>query len=152
MDIDILAPFEKILEDVVNSAPTVLGFIVFVLIAFFAIKIFLWIIRKALSKTNIDQWSEKLSETEIFGDTTVNVVLTKVILGVLKWFLIIIFVMAGSEMFGLTVVSGAIKSFFSYLPRLITALLIFVAGVYVGTTVKKQLTLCLNLLKFLEET
>ena len=137
MNIDILAPFRQILEDVVNSLPKMLGFIGFVIIAFLATKVFLWVVRKGLSKTNIDRWSEKLNETEIFGNTTVNIVLTNVILGVIKWFLIIVFIMAGSEMFGLTAVSDAIKSFFAYLPKLLTALVIFVAGVYVGTTVKK---------------
>ncbi len=61
------------------------------------------------------------------------------ILGVLKWFLILVFVLAGSGIFGLTAVSDGISSFFSYLPRLLTALGIFVAGVYVGTVVKKSI-------------
>jgi len=139
LKIDILAPFQKILEDVVASLPKVLGFIGFVLVAWLFIKIFLWIIKKGLSKTKIDTWSEKLSETEIFGDTTINIVLTKVILGVLKWFLILVFVMAGSGIFGLTAVSDGISSFFSYLPKLLTALAIFVSGVYVGTMVKNSI-------------
>ena len=116
-----------------------LGFIAFVIVAWLIIKLFLWIIRKALSKTKIDEWSKKLSETKIFGDTTINVVLTKVILGVLKWFLILVFVMAGSGIFGLDVVSDGVRSFFAYLPRLLTALGIFVVGVYVGTVVKKAI-------------
>lgn len=139
LKIDILAPFQKILEDVVESLPKVMGFIGFVIVAWIFIKVFLWIIKKALNKTKIDTWSEKLSETEIFGDTTINVVLTKVILGVLKWFLILVFVMAGTGIFGLTAVSEGISGFFSYLPKLLTALAIFVAGVYVGTIVKNSI-------------
>jgi len=136
---DILAPFQKIFADIINSLPTVAGFIGFVIFAWLFIKIFLYVLRKILAKTNIDQWSEKLSETKIFGDSTINVVLTKVILNVLKWFLVMIFVMAGSEMFGLTAVSNGLKSFFAYLPKLITALGIFVGGAYLGTMVKKAI-------------
>lgn len=139
LKIDLLAPFEKIFEDVVNSLPTVLGFVAFVIISWIFIKVFLYIVRKALSKTKIDEWSKKLNETEIFGNTTINIVLTNVILGVLKWFLILVFVMAGSGIFGLTAVSEGISSFFAYLPKLLTALGIFVAGVYVGTMVKKAI-------------
>ena len=137
LKIDLLAPFQRIFEDVVDSLPTVLGFIAFIIISWLFIKVFLYIVKKALSKTKIDEWSKKLNETEIFGNSTINIVLTKVILGVLKWFLILVFVMAGSGIFGLTVVSEGISSFFAYLPRLLTALGIFVAGVYVGTMVKK---------------
>ena len=139
LQIDIIAPFKKVLDDIITSLPTVLGFITFVIVAWIIIKIFLWIVRKVLSKTKIDKWSEKLSETEIFGNTTINVVLTKVILGILKWFLILVFVMAGSGIFGLEIVSDAISSFFAYLPKLLTALAIFVAGIYVGTIVKKAI-------------
>ncbi len=140
LKIDVLAPFQKILEDVVASLPTVLGFIAFVIVSWIILKVFLWIVKKALSKTKIDTWSEKLSKTEIFGNTAINIKFTKVILGILKWFLILVFVMAGAGIFGLTAVSDAISSFFSYLPRLLTALGIFVAGVYVGTLVKKSIS------------
>ena len=137
LQIDIVAPFKQILEDIVASLPKVLGFIGFVLISWIFIKIFLWLIRKALNKTKIDEWSKKLNETEIFGNTTINIVLTNVVLGVLKWLLILIFVMAGSGIFGLDVVTEGITAFFAYLPKLLTALGIFVAGVYIGTIVKK---------------
>jgi len=131
--------FQGIFEDIVESVPTVLGFIIFIILAWLFIKIFLFVVKKILSKTNIDQLSEKLSETKIFGDTTIKIVLTKVIVNVLKWFLIMIFIMAGSEIFGITAVSNGLKSFFGYLPRLLTALAIFVGGAYLGTVVKNAI-------------
>ncbi|MFY0630427.1 MAG: hypothetical protein JXR05_08600 [Flavobacteriaceae bacterium] len=146
---DIVAPFRKIWNNMVDSIPAVLGFIAFVIVSWIVIKVFLWLVKKALSKTKIDEWSKKLNETEIFGNTTINIVLTKVILGVLKWFLILIFVMVGSEMYGVKVVSEGITGFIAYLPKLLTALGIFVAGVYVGTLVKKAVN---SLFKSLEIT
>lgn len=139
LQIDVLGPFKEIFEGIVASLPTVAGFFGFVIFAWIFIKIFLYVVKKILVKSNIDKWSEKLSETKIFGDTTINVVLTKVILSILRWFLVLIFVMAGSAMFGLTAVSEGLKSFFAYLPKLITALGIFVAGAYLGTIVKKAI-------------
>ncbi|MGB0879700.1 MAG: mechanosensitive ion channel family protein [Polaribacter sp.] len=147
LKIDIIGPFRKIFEDLVASLPTVAGFIGFIIISWLIIKLFLFIVRKALSKTKIDEWSEKLSETKIFGNSSINVVLTKVILGVLKWFLILIFVMAGAGIFKMTAISDGISSFFAYLPRLLTSLGIFVAGAYVGTMVKKAI---LSMFKSLE--
>ncbi|CAL2059125.1 mechanosensitive ion channel family protein [Tenacibaculum sp. 190524A05c] len=139
LKVDLLKPFQDIFEDLVESLPTVAGFIGYIIFVWIFIKVFLFIVRKVLSKTNIDQWSEKLSETKIFGDTTINIVLTNVIIGVLKWFLILVFIMAGAGIFGLTAVSEGLKSFFGYLPKLITALGIFVAGAYLGTMVKKAI-------------
>ncbi|CAM1344682.1 mechanosensitive ion channel family protein [Tenacibaculum amylolyticum] len=136
---NLLEPFYEVYDNIVNSLPSVAGFIGYIVLVWIVIKLVLYVVRKVLSKTNIDQWSKKLSETKIFGDATINIVLTEVILNVLKWFLILIFVMAGASIFGITVVSDGLKSFFAYLPKLITALGIFVAGAYLGTMVKKAI-------------
>lgn len=144
---ELTAQFELIFKGVVSTIPTILKFIAFLLIAWVLTKAILWIVKKILVKSNVDKWSEKLRETKIFGDTTINVVLTKVILGVLRWFLILSFVMAGAGIFGLTAVSDGIKSFFSYLPRLITALAIFAGGAYLATLIKNAIS---SLFKSLE--
>ncbi|CAL2088865.1 Small-conductance mechanosensitive channel [Tenacibaculum sp. 190524A02b] len=136
---DILKPFQRVFDDIKDSLPKVVGFVSFIIFTWIFIKIVLYIIRKALAKTKVDEWSTKLSKTKIFGDTTINIVLTNVILAVLKWFLIFIFVMVGAELFGLEGVSNGIKSFFAYLPKLLTAIAIFVAGAYLGTVVKKAI-------------
>ncbi|WP_075341100.1 mechanosensitive ion channel family protein [Tenacibaculum agarivorans] len=136
---ELMEPFEEILNEIKNVIPSVFKFLGFLIFAWLFTKVLLKIVKKILSKTKIDQWSEKLSETKIFGNTTINIVLTNVILGVLKWLLILIFVMAGSSIFGLTFVSDGLRSFFKYLPNLVSALAIFAGGAYLGTVVKKAI-------------
>lgn len=136
---EMIAQFEGVFKGIIGTIPTILQFIAFVFSAWVITKVVLWIVKKILVKSNVDKWSKKLSETKIFGDTTINIVLTKVILGILRWFLILIFVMAGAGIFGIDAVSNGIQSFFAYLPRLLTALGIFVAGAYLGTIVKKAI-------------
>ncbi len=135
----LLKPFQDVFDSIISKLPTVAFFMLFLIFSWIIIKVLLFIVKKVLVKANVDKWSEKLSETKIFGDKTINVVLTKVIIGVLRWFLIIVFVMVGASMFGLTGVSNGLKSFFGYLPKLITALGIFAAGAYLGTVVKKAI-------------
>lgn len=137
--VDILKPFEDVYKDLVHSLPKVLGFIGYIIFVWIFIRIILYIVRKILAKTNVDQWSKQLRETKIFGNVTINIVLTEVILNVLKWFLVLVFVMAGASIFGITVISVGLASFFGYLPNLIIALSIFVAGAYLGTMVKKAI-------------
>lgn len=139
LKIDFLKPFEDILKEIVNSLPKVAGFIGFVILSWLFIKIFLFVVKKILTKTKLDELSKKLSETKIFGDTTINIVLTNVILEVLRWFLILVFLMAGSGIFGLDTISNGIKAFFSYLPKLLTAIAIFAGGVYLGTVIKNSI-------------
>lgn len=134
-----MSSLEDIWIKILSGLPKVFGFIGFILLAWIFIKVFLYIVKKALNKTKIDEWSKKLSKTEIFGNTTINIVLTNVILSVLKWLLVLIFILIGAEVFGLKMVSEGIGSFIAYLPRLLTSLLIFVGGIYVGTLSKKAI-------------
>jgi len=134
-----LSSLQNIWDTILSGLPKVLGFIGYIIVSWLLIKVLLYIIKKALSKTKLDEWSEKLKETKIFGNTTINIVLTKVILTTLKWFLVLIFVLIGADIFGLDIVSEGIGSFIAYLPKLISALLIFVGGVYLATVVKKAI-------------
>lgn len=139
LQMDIMSSLKDIWTKILSGLPKVFGFIGFVLLAWIFIKVFLYIVKKALNKTKIDEWSKKLSKTEIFGNTTINIVLTNVILSVLKWLLVLIFILIGADVFGLNMVSEGIGSFIAYLPRLLTSLLIFVGGIYVGTLSKKAI-------------
>jgi len=134
-----LDSLQNIWDTILSGLPKVLGFIGYIIVSWLLIKVLLYIIKKALSKTKLDEWSEKLKETKIFGNTTINIVLTKVILTTLKWFLVLVFVLIGADIFGLDMVSEGIGSFIAYLPKLISALLIFVGGVYLATVVKKAI-------------
>ncbi len=139
LQIDFMSSLEDIWSTILSGLPRVFGFIGFVLLAWIFIKVFLYVVKKALNKTKIDEWSKRLSKTEIFGNTTINIVLTNVILSVLKWLLVLIFILIGADIFGLNMVSEGIGSFIAYLPRLLTSLFIFIGGVYVGTLSKKAI-------------
>lgn len=136
---DFMSSLEDIWTNILSGLPKVFGFIGFVLLAWIFIRVLLYLVKKALNKTKIDEWSKRLSKTEIFGNTTINIVLTTVILSVLKWLLVLIFILIGADIFGLNIVSEGIGSFIAYLPRLLTSLFIFVGGVYVGTLSKKAI-------------
>ena len=139
LQIDFMSSLQAIWTKILSRLPKLLGFLGFVLLAWIFIKVLLYVVKKALNKTKIDEWSKKLSSTEIFGNTTINIVLTSVILSVLKWLLVLIFILIGADIFGLNMVSEGIGSFIAYLPRLLTSLLIFVGGIYVGTLSKKAI-------------
>jgi len=139
LQIDVITPFKEIFKQVIDSLPMVVFFFLFIIFAWLFVKIVTGVIKKILGKTKINQLSEKLSKVKIFGDTAINVDLAKLITNILKWFLIMIFLMAGSSIFGLTAVLDGLKSFFAYLPRLITAIVIFGGGVYLGTVIKNAI-------------
>ena len=110
-------------------------------VAFFVVTIILlrvvnYVLSKILKLTSIASLAEKLNKGELFGKSDFTVQPSKIILKFVKFLLIMIFVVIGAEKLGLYMITVGIGSFTAYLPVLITALLIFVIGVYLGSVVK----------------
>lgn len=124
----------------VNFLPQLLKGLAFLIIGWLFIKFILYIIKKALGLTNIDALPEKLNVDEIFGNSSIKIQPTKVIITSIKWILIFIFTIVASELLGLKMVSEQLSSLIAYLPKLISALLIFAVGIYLANMVKKAIS------------
>jgi hypothetical protein len=116
--------------------PKILVGIGFIIIAWIFLKVVNVVLKKLLKFSKIDSLTTKLNEAELFGKSDYTVVPSKIILKFVKYLLILIFVVIASDMLGLHMISEGIGSFIAYLPVLISALLIFVIGVYVGSVIK----------------
>jgi len=123
----------------IDFLPQLLKGIGFLIIGWLLIKLILLVIKKALGFTKIDSLPEKLNVDEIFGESSLKIQPTKIIITAIKWVLILIFIIVGSELLGLRMVSEQLSSLIAYLPRLISALIIFAIGIYVANLVKKAL-------------
>ena len=129
--------------------PTILMAIGFVILAWIILKVVNYILKKLLKLSNIDSLTTKLNEAELFGKNDYNIVPSKIVLKFVKYLIILVFVIIASESLGLTMVSEGIASFIGYLPILVSALLIFVVGVYLASIIKKAVQ---DTLKSLEVT
>lgn len=127
---------QELWNDFLNVIPKVLLAVGFIILAWFIIKITSFILKKLLGITKIDSLTTKLNEAELFGKNDYTVVPSKIILNIVKYLLVLIFIVIGSEMLGLNIVAEGIGNFIAYLPILFSALLIFVLGVYIASLVK----------------
>ena len=123
----------------IDFLPQLLKGIGFLIIGWLLIKLILFAIKKALGFTKIDSLPEKLNVDEIFGESSLKIQPTKIIITAIKWVLILIFIIVGSELLGLRMVSEQLSNLIGYLPKLISALVIFAIGIYVANLVKKAL-------------
>jgi hypothetical protein len=119
--------------------PKILLGIGFIILAYIAIKVVNFVLKRLLKVTKIDAITTKLNEAKLFGKSDYDVVPSDIILKFVKYLLILIFVVIASEILGLKMISEGIGSFIAYLPILITALLIFVVGVYFASIIKNSI-------------
>lgn len=130
---------QNLWRSVVDVIPKILLGIGFIILAYIVIKVVNFILKRLLKLTKIDSITTKLNDAKLFGKSDYDVVPSEIVLKFMKFLLILIFVVIGSEILGLTMISEGIGSFIAYLPILITALLIFVVGVYFASIIKNSI-------------
>lgn len=131
---------QNLWDDFIGFLPQLLKGLAFLIIGWLFIKLVLYIIKKALGLTNIDALPEKLNVDEIFGTSSIKIQPTKIIITSIKWILIFIFIIVASELLGLKMVSEKLSNLIAYLPKLISALLIFAIGIYLANMIKKTVS------------
>ncbi len=132
------APFKNLLKELNDFLPKILGAVVFFIIAWILLKLILFIVRKSLRLTNIDDLVRKIFENGAIFDSSLKIVPSKIIVGFVKWFFILVFLIIGSDLLGLTMVSNEVGSIISYFPQVFSAFVIFAFGVYLATLLKKS--------------
>ncbi|UMB53616.1 mechanosensitive ion channel [Lutibacter sp. A64] len=120
-----------------NVIPKFLMVIAFIILAWIVLKVVNYILKKILKLSKIDSLTTKLNEAELFGKNDYDIVPSQIVLKFVKYLIILVFIVIASESLGLTMISEGIASFIGYLPVLISALLIFVVGVYLASIIKK---------------
>src|SRR5690606_6543760 len=131
-------------QDFLDFLPQFLKGIGFIILAFLIYKILLFITNKLLKVIKVEQLSGKLNSMEILSSNAIEINLNKVIIGIVKFLLILIFIIAGADLLNLPMVSELVGKLIAYLPKLFTAIIIFIVSVYLASQLK---TLIQNLLK-----
>ncbi|WP_335964654.1 small-conductance mechanosensitive channel [Galbibacter sp. PAP.153] len=136
LDFDIL---HDLFNTIIESLPKILGGIVYIVACWLILKLVLFIAKKSLKFTKIDELLTNESEKSNLFNTSVKIQPTKIILGFIKWFLILIFIIVGADILGLSIVSNEVGKLVQYLPRIFSAVLIFFVGAYGAMLLKKTI-------------
>ena len=126
-------------DSIVSVLPTIAGAVIGIIIGILIIKLVVNIIKKSLKFVKADKLDDKLNEIDLFGDKKIQFNVIDIVAKFVKWMLYIILIMIVTDLLNLTMISDGIKSVIGYLPRLITALAIFVIGLLFANFVKKSL-------------
>jgi len=125
-----------VLTKFANAIPNIIGAFIVLLVG--------WIISKLISKglqsvfrsLKIDHLGEKINETDFAHKANFNVNLSTFLSKLAYYVLMLIFLMAATEVLGMSVVSNMVSDLIGYLPRLLSALVLFVLGIYLAEFVK----------------
>ena len=129
----------SILKDIAASLPGILGAFIVLIFGWIIIKIVRFILKKIFKIVSIDRLSDKINEARLFGDADIKIEISKILLGFVKLFLWLVFIIVAADVMHLQVISEEIANLLRYLPVLLTAVVIFMGGMYVAKLIKQAL-------------
>ncbi|MEM0931812.1 MAG: mechanosensitive ion channel domain-containing protein [Bacteroidota bacterium] len=135
-------------RDIASALPKIIGALIILLIGWIVTKVILFVLGKILKLAKLDALSEKINEMQLLGKGGFTFDLVKIILGFVKWLLLLVFLIVAADILSWEIISTEIGNLLRYLPRLFSALALMMIGLYVGNFVKTTVKRLFDSLEF----
>ncbi|MFS4457495.1 mechanosensitive ion channel family protein [Maribacter sp. 2304DJ31-5] len=136
----IFETLSTILKDIASALPGIFGAFVVLIFGWITIKVVSYVLRKIMKVIKVEHLSEKINEARLFGDSEVKMDIGKISIGFVKGILWLVFIIVAADVMNLKIISNEIANLLRYLPLLLTALIIFMIGLYLAKTIKVAVT------------
>lgn len=125
----ISTPANAIVTSIFNTIPSVLAAIVIIAAGVFIAKLVAKLLESLLAGVGTDSLLEKIS-----GKATKKIALSKIISEVVKYVLVVIFLVQGINVLNLPVLTNIGAAVINYLPAVLTAIIILAVGMFAANT------------------
>lgn len=127
---------ENLYREMVLVFPKIIGGFIFIVVSYLVLKLILFLVKQILKLSKIENLKNAIENSDVLKNSSISIDPTKIILQFIKCFVILLIIVIGADIFGLTVVSNQIGRIINYLPQFFSSLLIFAGGLYLGTYLK----------------
>jgi len=135
-------------RDIASALPKIIGALIILVIGWLVTKIVLFVLGKVLKLAKMDRLSDKINEMDLFGKGGFKLDIIKIVLGFVKWLLLLVFLIVAADILSWEIISTEIGNLLRYLPRLFSALALMMIGLYVGNFVKNTVKKLFESLEF----
>ena len=143
-----LASLNQFWVQVVNFVPKLLAVVVILFFGWIIAKLVRTAVKRILELVKFDNFAEKSGLEAFMNSGDVNVTLSGIISQVLYWLVIIMFLITGANMLGLTEVAQLLHDLAAYLPRIILAILVMIFGTLLARFINRLVFAWLHSIKF----
>lgn len=133
---EILEIIKGVIAKFALAIPNIVGAVVVILVGWMVAKLASKALEKIFASLNIDRFGEKINETEFATKANFKLRLSRFLSQLVYFLLMLIFLMAATDVLGMPVVSDMVGNLIEYLPRLLSALVLFVLGIYLSEFIK----------------
>ncbi|HOW60928.1 MAG TPA: hypothetical protein P5548_04670 [Candidatus Moranbacteria bacterium] len=119
----------------INFVPTLLGAVIIFLLGLIIASVLGKVIERIVIAIKIDQAFERMNISEKIKEHGINISISYFLGKVVQWFLILVFLMAATDILGLNQVTGFLNSIIVYLPNVIVATIILTIAFLLGNLI-----------------
>lgn len=112
--------------------PHLIGAIALMLIGWFIARIIKYVLEKILKKIQFDKGLERLQISSFLEKGNIKVSPSTIVATTVKWIVLLVFGIAAFDVLGWRVISSEFGNLLFYIPKIVSALLILVLGIYLA--------------------
>jgi hypothetical protein len=124
----------------VNAIPKVITALILIIIGSIIARAVKKIMTTMLTKMAVDAFGNKINDIDIFYKNNIRIKLSTVISKIVHFLIMMIFVMAAVGSLDMPVLAELIQDFIKFVPNLIAAFIILIAGILLADTLKNIVT------------
>lgn len=119
--------------------PKIIFAILILLIGWIITKMVAFGLKRTLNFAKVDKLTNVINEKNLFGKAELKFNVTNVIVSFVKWIMFLVFLIIASDIMDWKIVSVEIGNLLRYLPRLFSAIALFMVGLYIANFIKKAI-------------
>jgi len=129
--------FQTAFEGFIEFLPQILAALIIIIVGWIIAVILGKLVKKLLDLTRVDKALDRLGLKRVREDTGLRLSVSGFVGGLVKWFLIIVAVLAAADILGLAQISEFLRSILVYFPNIVVSVVIVIIGVLVGNFVHR---------------
>lgn len=122
-------------KNIGHIIPNIIGAVIILILGWIITQITLFVLKRILKIFKVDKFSENNEEKNLLGLGKLNI--SGIVLEFVKWVMYLAFLIVASDIAGWKMISIEIGSLLRYLPRLFSAIVLFMVGLYFTNFIKK---------------
>lgn len=122
-------------ERFIMFVPAFVGAIIVFVVGWIVASVLGKLIEKLIKSIKVDQALEKVGFNKKLGEVGISETVSEFIGGLVKWFLILVFLMAATDILGLVQVTSFLNSIIFYIPNVVVAVVVLAVAFLVGNFV-----------------
>lgn len=119
---------QQLLSSMMSTLPGLFGGLVLILVGFIVAKFVQKTLEKLGKKIGLDRLGEKLNNIDMIANANFNIELSKIISKIIYYFIILVFIVAATDVIGIPALTNLFNDILNWIPNLLVALVILAVG------------------------